>query len=150
YDKATLAWTLPWQDTWVTAVAFIGATRKLAAGNRYGQILVWDLPEQPGGDAPTPIRRLDGHTNEVTRLVATPDGKTLISASYDHTIRFWDMDAPASGNAEVILDARNRAVAAKKLGNKAAPPAPGVQVELQQAAKVVEAHKDWVLGLDLT
>jgi WD40 repeat protein len=60
------------------------------------------------------------------------------------------MDAPASGNAEVILDARNRAVAAKKLGNKVPPPAPGVPVELQKAAKVVEAHKDWVLGLDLT
>jgi WD40 repeat protein len=150
FEKATLAWTLPWQDTWVTAVTFIGATRKLAAGNRNGQILVWDLPEQPAGDAPVPVRRLDGHTNEVTRLVATPDGKTLISASYDHTIRYWDTEAPASGSAEVILDARSRAVAAKKLGNKAPPPAPGVQVGLQQAIEVVEAHKDWVLGLSLT
>src|SRR5262245_50901168 len=117
FEKATLAWTLPWQETWVTAISFIGATRKLAAGNATGQILVWDLPEKPSGDAPAPVRRLDGHTNEVTRLVATPDGKTLISASYDHTIRYWDLEAPASGSTEVILDARNRVVAAKKLGN---------------------------------
>jgi WD40 repeat protein len=150
FDKATLAWTLPWQDTWVTAVTFIGATRKLAAGNRNGQILVWDLPEQPGGDVPVPVRRLDGHSNQVSRLVATPDGKTLISASYDHTIRYWDVEAPTSGNAEVIVDARSRAAEAKKLGNKAPPPAPGIQVGLQQAAKVVQAHTDWVLGLSLS
>jgi WD40 repeat protein len=150
FNKATLAWTLPWQDTWVTSVTFIGASRKLAAGNRNGQIYIWDLPEKPGGELPTPVRRLDGHTNEVTRLVATPDGKTLISVSYDHTIRYWDMDAPATGTAEVILDARNRAEAAKKQGKKEPEPAPGVKVELQQAAKVLEAHKEWILGLSLS
>jgi len=150
YDKAKLAWTLPWQDTWVTAVTFIGPERKLAAGNRNGQIFVWDLPETPGGDVPAPVRRLDGHTNEITRLLATPDGKTLISASYDHTIRYWNMEAPATGTAEVILDARSRAEAAKKSGKKEPEPKPGVKVELQQADKVLEAHKEWILGLALS
>jgi WD40 repeat protein len=150
YDKAKLAWTLPWQDDWVTAVAFIGAERKLAAGNRRGHIYIWDLPETPGGALPAPVRRLDGHTNEITRLLPTPDGKTLISASFDHTIRYWNLDAPASGTAEVILDARSRAEAAKKLGNKAPPPAPGVKVELQQAERVLEAHREWISGLSLS
>ena len=31
------------------------------------------------------MRRLDGHTNVITRLLATPDGRWLISSSYDHT-----------------------------------------------------------------
>lgn len=150
FEKATLAWTLPWQDDWVTAVAFWGDGRKLAAGNRRGQIFVWDLPESTASERPAPVRRLDGHTNEITRLLASPDGKTLISASYDHTIRFWNMDAPADGSAEVILDAKTRADAAKKLGNKAPPPAPGVTVETQTAQQVLDAHKEWILGLCLS
>lgn len=150
FDKATLAWMLPWQEDWVTSVAFIGAGRKLAAGNRRGRILLWDLPEKPGGELPTPVRFLEGHTNEVTRLLATPDGKTLISASYDHTIRYWNMDAPATGSAEIILDQRNRLDAARKKGKKEAEPAPGIKVETQQAEKVLEAHKEWILGLSLS
>ncbi|MBY0523775.1 MAG: WD40 repeat domain-containing protein [Gemmataceae bacterium] len=150
FDKATLAWTLPWQDDWVTAVTFIGNTRKLAAGNRKGQILLWDLPEKPSGDAPVPVRRLDGHTNEVTRLLSTPDGKYLISASYDHSIRIWDMEAKPAGNEEIILDARTRAEVAKKAGSKAPPPAPGVKVDVQPAERVVALHKEWVLGLSMS
>ncbi|QDU29028.1 WD domain, G-beta repeat [Anatilimnocola aggregata] len=150
FDKATLAWTLPWQTDWVTAIAFIGGGRKLAAGNRRGQILVWDLPEAPGGEPPVPVRCLGGHTNEVTRLLATPDGKTLISSSYDHTIRYWNVDEPASGTAEIILDSKDRAAAAKKLGDKAPPPAPGLTVETQTAQQVLTAHQEWIVGLSLS
>ncbi len=124
FDKASLAWMLPWQEDWVTAVTFIGPGRRLAAGNRRGHILLWDLPEKPGGEVPTPVRCLEGHTNEVTRLLAAPDGKTLLSASYDHTIRSWDLETPAAGTAEIILDARTRAEAARKAGKKEVEPAP--------------------------
>src|SRR3954447_8045620 len=64
FDKAAPAWTLPWDADWVTAVAFVGPKR-VAAGNNLGQILVWDLPEKPGGPAPSPVLRLDGHDNTV-------------------------------------------------------------------------------------
>ncbi|QDU99112.1 WD40 repeat domain-containing protein [Lignipirellula cremea] len=150
YDKATLAWELPWQDDWVTACTFVGPQRKLAAGNRRGDILLWDLPAEPGAERPLPVRRLEGHTNEITRLVATPDGKTLISASYDHTIRFWDMNAPGAGTAEIILDASDRAAVVKKLGAKAPPPEPGVQVATQTASQVLTGHPDWIVGLSLS
>lgn len=150
FSKNALAWMLPWQEDWVTSVAFVGPGRRLAAGNRRGGILVWDLPETPGGDVPVPVRRLEGHTNDVTRLVACPDGRTLISASYDHTIRYWDLDAPPTGKAEVILDARTRAETAKKLGAKAPPPAPGVSLDVQTAHTVLTAHKEWINGLSLS
>src|ERR687885_105439 len=52
FDKASLAWTLPWDADWVTAVRFLGPTRKLAAGNNLGQILLWELPVKPGGPPP--------------------------------------------------------------------------------------------------
>lgn len=150
FEKAALAWMLPWQEDWVTAVTFIGAGRKLAAGNRRGGILIWDLPETPGGELPVPARRLEGHTNEITRLIATPDGKTLISTSYDHSIRYWNIDAPSAGSAEIILDTRTRAEAAKKAGNKAPPPAPGVKVETQTAQQILDGHKEWIIGAALS
>ena len=151
FDKATLAWTLPWDADWVTSIAFIGGTRKVAAGNNLGQIMLWDLPEKPGEPAPSPLRRLDGHTNVVTRLLATADGKQLISASNDHSIRYWDMQAAAKGDATVVLNDRaiKDATARKNNGAKVPPPIEA-KVELQECAKSLTAHKDWVLGLAMS
>jgi WD40 repeat protein len=151
YGKAKLAWMLPWDAHWVTAVTFLGQTRRIAAGNNLGQIMLWDLPEKAGDPAPLPCRRLDGHSNVITRLLSTPDGRYLISASYDHTIRVWDMQAEAKGSEEVILNAHaiSEAEARKNNGAKVPPPVPA-KVELQQADKVLEGHKDWIVGLSLT
>src|SRR5947209_5306489 len=98
FTRARLVWSLPWDADWVTAVCFLGSTRKLAAGNNRGDVLLWDLPDKLAGDAPRPVRRLAGHDNCVSRLVATSDGRWLYSASYDHTLRAWDMQAEAKGS----------------------------------------------------
>jgi hypothetical protein len=42
---------------------------------RHRWALVWDLPEKPGGPAPAPVRRLDGHTNVVSRRLSTTEGR---------------------------------------------------------------------------
>src|SRR5215472_9808639 len=114
FDKAALAWTLPWDATWVTAVTFIGSSRRLAAGNNFGQIFLWELPEKPGAPTPPPVRRLDGHSNTITALVATPDGRRLLSASYDHTVRVWDLQGPAEKTEAVVLDPTAREAAQKR------------------------------------
>jgi WD40 repeat protein len=142
-DKATLAWTIPWDDDAVTSVAFLGPHR-LAAGNEQGTIYVLDLPEKDGG--PAPARRLEGHTNVVTALAALPDGKTLLSASYDHTLRAWDVSAPAKDSAEAVLDRKAREAAAKK-GKPVA--APGVKVAVQKDARVLDAHREWIRTLSV-
>jgi WD40 repeat protein len=149
FDKATLAWTLQWDPDWITAVTFIGATRRLAAANNLGQILLWDLPAKITDPVPLPVRRLDGHTNVISRLLSTHDGKSLISASYDHTIRYWDMQAPATGSDKVILNATTRADLIRRSSSKV-PAEVSAKVETQSSAQTLQGHREWVLGLGMS
>lgn len=165
-DKIKTAWQLPFEGSWPMAVAMLGS-RRVAAGNQDGTIVVWDLPEQPvpakvkdeqgkeidGFEIPPPTRRLDGHTNAITRLLATPEGNTLISASLDKTIRVWDMTAATSGKAEIVLDTERRQRQAKRVEESkraAILEAPGLPVETQTAAATLTAHSDWINALGIS
>jgi WD40 repeat protein len=159
--KPKIRYQLTFEGSWPTGVAFLGSGRRLAAANQLGQIFVWDLPDTPpkfdakgskerqAPDVP-PVRRLDGHQNEVTRLALTPDGKHLVSASLDRTVRVWDIDGPVSGKAEAVLDSETRQREARRLGKKEPAPAPGVPVETQKAAHVLEGHAEWVYALGVS
>lgn len=159
--KAKLLYQLTFEGSWPTSVAFLGSGRRLAAANQLGQIFTWNLPETPPEwkadpkkerQAPNiaPVRRLDGHQNEISHLIATPDGKHLISASFDRTIRLWPVDALPSGKAEVVLDEDSRKREARRLGKKEPTPAPGVTVETQTDCHILEGHRDWVYALGLS
>ena len=162
-SKSKLLYQLTFEGAWPTSVAFLGNGRRIAAGNQLGQIYIWDLPETaPAFDkamakdkdrqAPNlvPVRRLDGHQNEITRLLVTPDGKFLISSSLDRTIRVWPLDAPAAGKAEVVLDADARKRDARRNGKKEVQEGPDVTVETQTACHVLEGHRDWIYALGLS
>ncbi len=161
-DNPKLLWQLTFEGNWPSAVAFLGSSRKLVAANQDGQMYVWNLPEQPPEKfeveknserkAPNhpPSRRLDGHTNGVTQLRATRDGKLLISASLDHSVRFWKPDEAASGQADAVLDIDQRKSKAKRDKKPELLTAPGVMVETANAATVLDTHKDWVMSLGLS
>lgn len=155
--KPKLRYQLTFEGAWPTSVAFLGSGR-LAAGNQLGHIFVWQLPDkapefkaEPKGErqAPNvwPVRRLDGHTNEIARLIALPDGKNLASASFDRTVRLWPTSAPVAGKADVVLDEDTRKRAARRAGKKEPDKAPGVSVETQTACAVLDGHKEWIYAL---
>ncbi|MEQ8786779.1 MAG: hypothetical protein RIC55_10795 [Pirellulaceae bacterium] len=159
--KAKHVGRLRFEGAWTTSVAFLDDGRKVAAANREGQIYIWRLPEEfvaEQGDkksdeppfGPSPVRRLDGHTNGVTQLIAAPDGKTLISSSLDHTVRIWDTSLAVEAKAEAVLDAESREREAAKARNDEPLNRPGVQVELQTECDVLEAHSDWVRALNIS
>ena len=147
FADAKLVWTLPWDADWVTTVSFVG-NNKVAAGNKLGDILVWDLPASPGDKAPLPSRRLAGHTNEITRMLTTPDQKTLISASCDHTIKYWNMEAEKIEAGMVVLNERARYEAESR--KRKIPKMVEAPLQVQKCSKELTAHKDWVLGLSMT
>jgi eukaryotic-like serine/threonine-protein kinase len=70
----------------VTALAFSPTGNLLAAGYGYGKgtIRLWDARSgEPRG-------KLTNHTDSVTAVLFTPDGRQLASASQDGTIRIWN------------------------------------------------------------
>ncbi len=162
-NKPIHQWQLSFEGEWPTSVAFLGSSRRIAAANRAGQIFVWDLPESAPppeklGDemvAPdfAPARRLDGHTNGVSRLAATADGGTLISASLDHSLRLWNVNAAASGNDQVVLNLKARERQARGKSKAEADQilgAPGSPVETVAASAVLSGHRDWIESLAIS
>jgi WD40 repeat protein len=166
FEKPTLAWSLVFEcpGAWPTAVALLDGGNRVAAADRSGAIYLWNVGQpdteprddkkpppkkegEPIGPDRVPYRRLDGHTNAVTRLVSLPDGKTLASAGLDRVVRLWDTQAAASGTAEVIVDAETRAREAKISEKKDTPAPPPIKVETQGELAALSGHAEWINAL---
>lgn len=150
FADARVIHTFPWNSDAITAVAFIG-NDKVAAGNKRGDILIWNLPG-PDGKSPDPVRRLVGHTNDINRLIVTPDGKTLISASSDRTVKYWDAISDQGDPGKVVLNdgVGRQSVVEKVKEFPKAPPPIEAKVVLQKPIRNLTGHKEWVQGLAQT
>ena len=152
FSDAKVLFTLPWNSNAITTVAFIN-NRTIAAGNKRGDILVWTLPA-PGEKAPDPSRKLAGHTNEINRMLVTSDGKRLISAGSDRTVKFWDAALRTGEPGQVVLNDgfvrkdQGGTMGAKKLPDL--PPPVTADVVVQKPLRELTAHKDWIWGLALS
>lgn len=96
-DGAIQLWTMPGHTLLDTVkvhpggcvIAFSPDGKQLASlGREDGTIQLWDSTARPV----KPIRRLKGFVREWTRIVFTPDGKTLIAGSDDNTIHLWALE----------------------------------------------------------
>lgn len=169
FDKAALLWSLPWDADWVSAVSFVGP-KHVAAGNNRGEILLWELPDKPepapeptekaksgSGEkgerqlhiAPPPTRQFVGHSNVINRLLCA-ENRWLLSASHDHTVRYWDLQAAPGAAAKLVLNARTIEDAARnKSSGRKAPPPMEVEVRTQSAAKTIQGG-EWIVGLGMS
>ncbi|MEX0703386.1 MAG: hypothetical protein WD069_14925 [Planctomycetales bacterium] len=164
--KPQHVWDLTFEGDWPTSVAFIGGSRKLAAGNREGKIYLWDIPDAPpenpdlnkGGrkrERPDldPVRLLEGHQNGITHLISTADGNTLISASLDHSVRLWNTNLAPEGKVEAVLDMDYRRQQTRRKSEeetKKILEAPGIEVEVQRTHETLAGHADWITALNLS
>ncbi|HMM89671.1 c-type cytochrome [Bradyrhizobium sp.] len=83
----------------VNAVALLGERRAATAGAD-GRIAIWTF----GNTEPDAV--LEGHTAPIVALAVSPDGATLASASWDHTVQLW----PLAGGAPRVLDGHTQNV----------------------------------------
>src|SRR6266566_7517900 len=77
----------------VNAVVLLKDGRATTAGAD-GRVAIWTS----GRAEPDAV--LEGHTAPIVALAVSPDGATLASASWDHTVRLW----PLAGGVPRILD----------------------------------------------
>ena len=168
FEKATLLWSFTWDADWVSAVSFIGE-KHFAAGNNLGEILIWELPEKPEplGESPSekskpadkserplylspkPVRQMVGHSNIINRLLCA-ENRWLISASNDHTVKYWDIEAKPSGMAKHVLNARTIEDINRNKNSGRKPPTPlETEVQTQAATKIIQG-KEWIIGASLS
>ncbi len=147
FADAKVTHTLPWNSEVISAVAFIGNDR-VAAGNKRGDILIYHLPPK-GSDKLEPVRRLAGHTGAINRLLVTPDGKTLISASNDRTVKYWDALSDTGEPGKFVLNDGTplKGVVEKVDKLPGLPPPHEVNVVVQKPIKELTGHKEWIQAL---
>ena len=94
FDTSAIRWSLTrniaeqvmrFHNGAVNAVAWMNDGR-LATASEDGSIAIWTQGKTE------PDRIFKGHTAPVAGIAVAPDGKTIASASWDHTVRLWPLD----------------------------------------------------------
>lgn len=92
-----LLFTLQGAFSFVTSVAFSSRTDKniLASGSQDGTIRLWNLETKSALDT------LAGHAGKICSMAFSPDGKTLVSAGAEGTIKLWETQSGVSSSFAV-------------------------------------------------
>src|SRR5690606_19950447 len=108
FDTSAIRWSLKqnaalqvmrFHDDAVNAVAWLKDGR-LATASAAARIAIWTP------DTPKPDVVLNGHKGPIVDLAQSPDGRTLASASWDHSVRLW----PLAGGTPRVLEGHTQNV----------------------------------------
>jgi guanine nucleotide-binding protein subunit beta-2-like 1 protein len=78
---------------WITTISVSkNDLSTFASGSRDCIILIWEITNIENSFAIIK-KRLIGHSNYISDLIFSSDGKFCISSSWDHTIRIWDLNS---------------------------------------------------------
>jgi WD40 repeat protein len=80
------AWTVAFAGDGKQAITG-GGNLLDANGNTSAALLLWDLTTGKQ------IRQFKGHTADIRSVAVSPDGKQLMSGSFDGTMRLWDIES---------------------------------------------------------
>ena len=103
--------TLSGHDEAVSGVDLSADGRWLASASWDQTVKVWELPQrgkkkgqgQPGAPGEITLRyTLRGHSGIVTGVAFSSDHRTLASASWDNTVKLWDLRAPRGESLKEI------------------------------------------------
>ncbi len=67
------------------------ANGRLASASADGTARIWTLPDAPDAEPAEPVVA-KGHEGALNAIVATPDGRQILTAGDDQTIRIWNAD----------------------------------------------------------
>ena len=74
----------------------------LAAGLRNGDVALWRTSDR------TLLAVLTGHSERVVSVAFSPDGRQLLTGSWDETVRTWDLGVLDRAPAELLAEAEAR------------------------------------------
>ncbi|KXS22482.1 guanine nucleotide binding protein beta subunit [Gonapodya prolifera JEL478] len=139
---------------WVTSIATTSENPDMIlSGSRDKTVIVWKLTRDSGDGSEygKPYKSLRGHNHFVQDLAISSDGSFALSASWDKTIRLWDLStgqtrgrfvghtndvlsvAFSADNRQIISGSRDRTI---KLWNTLA--------ECKYTVQDADAHSEWV------
>ena len=77
------------------SIAFSPDGKQIVSGSNDGTICLWDATSgelfgTPPKNDPRPVASVIGHTSGVSSVTFSPNGKLIVSASYDGTLCLWD------------------------------------------------------------
>ncbi len=99
FDETAIVWSLPrnaaeqvlrFHDGAVNAAVMLADGRAATAGED-GRIAIWRF----GNERPDAV--LAGHSAPIAALAVAPDGRSIASASWDHTVRVWPLAGAGAG-----------------------------------------------------
>jgi WD40 repeat protein len=88
-------WRIPRADHPVTSLAYSPDGQWLLSGSGDRSVRVWETATRKQ------VFRFDGDFGEITQVLATPDGRSAVSADKDGLVTLWDL-LPAAIGADTI------------------------------------------------